>query len=184
MFVFGGHDYSCKFLKQISWVLYMLPFHCITTLQGQYFCPQFADKEPEVTCVCYLLGNTPPQNLVAVNDENINFVCELAVWPGLGGDNSFYFTRCHLEQLKGWGLELSEGPLICTSGGWCHLWAEHLAGTFHKVSPCALAFLVTWALRTGVPKERGCAGNNLYHLLWPGLKKSYNLTFSCSSKQP
>lgn len=117
-------------------------------------------------CVCYLLGNIPPQNLVTSNDEDIDFTQEPKVWLEVDGDNSLYFTRCHLVQLEGRGLASSEVVLIHLSGGGCHLLAERLAGSWLL----CCGFLMTWVLRAGIPKEREHAGPDLYYFLWPDLR--------------
>lgn len=51
-------------------------------------CPQFVDKEPEgkrvMRVICWIISHP---NSVPLNNESIYFVHELAVWPGLGGNN-------------------------------------------------------------------------------------------------
>lgn len=107
--------------------------------------------------ICWIIN---PPNLVALNNDSIYFAHEPAVWPGLSGDDSFYFTRYPLGQLKGWGLESSEISLIHVCGGWGHLSTENLTGDQpeHYTVPLHGLWASSqhggWAPRVSIPNER------------------------------
>lgn len=115
-------------------------------------CPQLYRRNLRVACmswvICWIISHP---NSVPLNNESIYFVHELAVWPGLGGNDPLVIIW---DSSKPGNSELSEISLIHVFGGWGHLSTENLAGDVSEHSMVPLHGLWASSQHGGwVPKE-------------------------------